>query len=377
MKWSLKLGRVFGIDIFVHLTFVLLLGWVAISHYRRTSSFQGALAGVLFILLVFGIIVLHELGHALVAKRFGVQTRDITLYPIGGVARLEKMPDRPSEELLVAVAGPAVNVAIAAILLVVIEIAGLPLFPAGAEPALEGSLVTRLFWVNVVLALFNLLPAFPRDGGRMLRALLSLRGDPLRATRTAARIGQGLALFLGVLGLLHNPMLVLVALFVWMGAAGEAGAAHDKAALSGLQVHLAMIKDFRVLCTSDSLSSAARALIAGTQDDFPVLDADGGLVGLLTRTRLLEGLASLGADAPVEAVMERRFEVAGPFEMLHDAMIRIQESGGRSVPVIDHGRVVGIVTAENVSDLMLVRDAIEASSKSGAAALRRALPAPR
>ena len=374
MKWSWRLGRLFGIDVFVHATFLILLAWVGMSHYQREGNVHGALAGVAFILAVFGTVVLHEFGHALTARRFGIKTKDITLLPIGGVARLERMPEKPGQELLVALAGPAVNVAIAVVLYVFLKSAGQPLVLADQSIMGGGPFLTKLLWVNVMLAVFNLLPAFPMDGGRALRALLALRGDYVRATRTAAGVGQAMALLLGLLGLFTNPFLVFIALFVWIGAAGEAGAVQTKAALTGLPIQAAMVTDFRVLTANDSLKIASEALLAGSQLDFPVVDESGGIVGVLTRTNLIRGLTTSGPEAVVHTVMTRKFETADPGEMLEGALARLQGSECSSLPVVRHGRVVGIVTPENIGELMMVQDAMRASRQStpGGAKVRTA-----
>jgi Zn-dependent protease len=207
MGWSWRLGRLFGIDVRVHPTFLILLGWVGLSHVATGAGWAAVLGELGFLLLLFGIVVLHELGHALAARRYGIRTRDITLLPFGGIARLERIPEEPGKELVIALAGPAVNVALAAGLFGVMFLASsIDLF---ATPSLfDGELPARLFWVNVWLAAFNMIPAFPMDGGRVLRALLAFRGDYLQATRVAAGIGQGIALLFGLAGLLlPNPLL--------------------------------------------------------------------------------------------------------------------------------------------------------------------------
>jgi Zn-dependent protease/CBS domain-containing protein len=362
MKWSWRLGRLFGIDVFVHATFLILLVWVGLGHYQREGNVDGALAGVAFILAVFGTVVLHELGHALTARRFGVQTKDITLYPIGGVARLERIPEKPIQELLVSLAGPAVNVVLAAVLFAVLRATGQPTSVATGSVVSGEPFLTRLLWVNVTLAGFNLLPAFPMDGGRALRARLALRQDYVQATRTAAGIGQGFALLLGLLGLFSNPFLVFIALFVWIGAAAELGAVQTKAALTGYPVQAAMITHFDLLAADDTLATASEALLAGSQVDFPVVDASGLLVGVLTRSDLIRGLTAGGPSATVETTMTRRFARADPSEMLQGALARLEGSECTCIPVVRSGRVLGILTMENVGELMMLRDAVRASS---------------
>jgi Zn-dependent protease len=228
MTGSWKLGKIAGIDVFVHATFFILVAWVALSAYLPSGSAAAAASGVASILTVFGVVVLHELGHDLVARRFGIATREITLLPIGGISRLERMPEDPRQELQVALAGPAVNVGLAAAAYAALLVLG-----SGAidrMSVMEGSFLARLFSINLSLALFNLLPAFPMDGGRIFRALLALRMDRARATEVAARTGQVMAVLFGVAGLFFfNPLLVLIAFFVWTGAAQEASR-HSRAA---------------------------------------------------------------------------------------------------------------------------------------------------
>ena len=204
MKWSLKLGRILGIDVYVHFTFLLLLGFVSLAHWMTERSLEAALTGLLFFTGLFACVLLHEYGHALAARKYGIATRDITLLPIGGLARLERMPDKPSQELVVALAGPLVNVIIAAGLFLGLTLSG-TWQPLATLTTTNGNLLERLLAVNVFLVLFNLLPAFPMDGGRVLRSLLAMQLDYARATRIAARIGQGMALVFGFIGPLTNP----------------------------------------------------------------------------------------------------------------------------------------------------------------------------
>ena len=215
MKWSWRIGTLAGIDLHIHATFPLILLWVAFSAYLTTGELAGVGRGMLLILSLFGVVVLHELGHALTARRYGISTRDITLLPIGGLARLEKMPDNPWQEMVVAVAGPLVNLVLAAACYLLILLLGITYTPQDVGQ-FGSPLLVNLLWINVALAVFNMIPAFPMDGGRVLRGLLALSMDYVHATRTAAAVGQTVAILFGFVGLLANPFLILIALFVWM-----------------------------------------------------------------------------------------------------------------------------------------------------------------
>ncbi len=366
MKWSWRLFKVAGIGIYVHVTFFLLLIWAGGHAFAAQHRWEDALGDIGFIVTLFLIVVLHELGHALMARRFGIATRDITLLPIGGVARLERMPEDPKQELAVALAGPAVNVALAIVLFI-------PLYVTARLTSLEqvlengGNFFARLLIVNVFLAVFNLLPAFPMDGGRVLRALLAIRMNYARATRIAASIGQGMAFLFGIVGLFGlpggsgNPFLVLIAVFVWMGAAQEANAVEMKSALAGTRVRDVMITSFRTLAPEDTLGRAVEYLLAGYQQDFPVL-SDGRLVGILTRTELINGLARLGGNLPVADAMEKEFSTAGPAELAETVFIRMQTSAARFMPVLENSQLLGILTTENVGEFLMVQAALHNES---------------
>jgi len=353
MKWSWRIGRLAGIDVYMHVTFVILLVWVAASHYLPNHSLSDMVNGLVFVTALFGIVVLHELGHALTARRFGIRTRDINLLPIGGVARLERMPEEPRQELLVALAGPAVNVVLAALLLMVLLPAA-ALSTASELHLVGGPFLSKLLWINVALAGFNLIPAFPMDGGRVLRAGLAMRMDYVRATQLAASVGQGLAFVFGFIGLFSNPFLVFIALFVWMGAADEASMVQMKSALGGIPVSRAMVTDFRTLSADAPLQEATDLVLAGFQQDFPVLD-DGRLVGVLTRSDLLKHLAGSGPQARVAEAMNSQFQTAESSEMLELALMRLNECRCHSIPVVRGGTVVGVLTMENIGELMTIQ----------------------
>lgn len=361
MGWALRIGRIAGIDVYVHATFALLLLWIGFVYYTPRHSLTDALAGLVFILCLFGVVVLHELGHALAARRYGIKTRDITLLPIGGVARLERMPDKPVQELVVALAGPAVNVVLAGLLFVVLVVGRVPLAPAEELATFGGNLVSQLFAANLFLAVFNMLPAFPMDGGRVLRAVLALGMDYVRATRIAAGIGQVMAALFAVVGLLGNPLLLVIALFVWIGAAAEAGAVQFKAGLAGVPVERAMVREFATLAPDDTLRVAANRVLDGFQQDFPVV-ADGSVTGILPRDALLTGLAQAGPDGRVADFMRTDFRTAEPREMVEPVLERLKDGCCPVLPVLRDGTLVGLLTPDNISELVMIREAVRGRS---------------
>jgi Zn-dependent protease len=352
MQWSWTLGNPAGIKLKVHATFVLILAWVALIHAR--GGLGGVVSGLLFVLTLFGCVVLHELGHALVARRFGIGTKDITLLPIGGVARLERMPEEPRQELAVSLAGPAVNVGIAGLLYLWLAVTG-GWQPLGQLSVTGGSFLERVMVVNVFLAAFNLLPAFPMDGGRVLRAFLATRMEYTQATQVAANIGQGFAFLLGFTGLFVNPFLVFIAIFVWIGASQEASMVQIRSALGGIPVNRAMLTHFRIIAPQDSLDHAIELILSGSQQDFPVVEA-GRVVGVLTRTDLLAAVAKRTAGA-VEQVMRKEFQTVDSHEMLEGAFRKLQGCRCQTLPVLYAGELVGLVTADNVGEFLMIQAA--------------------
>jgi Zn-dependent protease/CBS domain-containing protein len=355
-KWSIKLGRFFGIDVYLHFTFLLLLGFVALAQGTAHQSLAAAMDALAFFSALFGCVLLHEFGHALTARRYGVRTRDIILLPIGGVARLERIPDKPAQEFWIAIAGPAVNVAIA-ILIAAGMLLSSGLWPS-AEFALDrGNLAERLLFVNLFLVFFNLLPAFPMDGGRVLRALLALRLDYARATNIAASVGQGMAVLFFLAGLFTAPMLLLIAVFVWMGASQEAGLAQMRSSVSGIPVAQVMLTEFQVLAPTDTLGHVVNVILAGSQQDFPVVE-NAAAVGVLERRDLIQGLKERGPDARVGEIMRTGFPLIDSTEMLEVAVERQRESAFSTVPVMSRGRLVGLLTWENLGEFLLIKSAL-------------------
>jgi Zn-dependent protease/CBS domain-containing protein len=364
MKWSWRVGSIAGIALHVHATFLILLAWLGIREYQTSGSAASAVNGVVFVLAVFATVVLHELGHAFAARRYGIKTRDITLLPIGGVARLERMPREPKQELIVALAGPAVNVVLGALFYLLLRVTGgVPAtLETGAMSAgiLEREFLAQLLAVNIWLVLFNMIPAFPMDGGRVLRAVLAMRnGDYARATERAARVGKFFALLFAIVGffIVGNPLLVFIALFVWLGAAGEAAAAQTTATLDGVPIQALMITDVRTLATRDPLARAVDLILDGFQQDFPVVEGD-VVRGMLTRRRLLKALAESGDQTSVGDVMEREFQQAAPSEPAEVVLARLNNCGCHSLPVIDRGRLLGVLTMDNVGEYVMVQAAL-------------------
>ncbi len=357
MKWQWKLGRFAGIDVYVHATFLLLIGWVGVSHWLEHQSWGEVFNGILFILALFACVVLHEYGHALTARKYGIKTRDITLYPIGGGARLERMPEKPIEELWVALMGPAVNVVIAAGLFAYLFLTN-SLVPLNQLTVASGSFLERLMTVNISLVLFNLIPAFPMDGGRVLRAILAMRMDYVRATQIAASIGQGMAFLLGFWGLFNNPFLLFIAFFVWIGASQEASLVQMKNSISGIPVTRAMMTDFQTLSPRDNLARVVGLVLAGSQHDFPVVDGEGRVIGILERDAFIAALSSQGQSAPVVGVMRGSLPEVDSYEMVESALMRLQESGAKALPVTHLGRLVGLITAENITEFLMIRSAL-------------------
>ncbi|MBC8134561.1 MAG: site-2 protease family protein [Fibrella sp.] len=362
-SWSVRIAKVSGIPIRLHFTFILFLAFIGISGWGR-----GGPAQVGFLLAVFTCVVLHELGHSLVAQRYGYTVRDIVLYPIGGVASIDQTP-RPRHELWIAVAGPAVNVVIATLIFLYMQF----LTPDPAWERLQALAQRGQFSVsgtgylilllasNITLVLFNMLPAFPMDGGRVLRAILAIKIGRTKATRIAAGIGQFIALILGLVGLgvLGNPpyyTLVIIALFVYFGAGQERAAEESRDVMADAPIGDAMMRDFAKLAHGDTLKHAADVLLAGSQQDFPVV-AGGEVVGILSRTQLLRGLARDGDSAYVATFMDRDITFATPNEPLEDYLL--SSHALRRAPVLvrenENSELLGMVTLENAMEFLTLR----------------------
>jgi Zn-dependent protease len=343
--------KILGVPVRLHFTFILLLVFLLfIGVGERQSGWMTAL----YVLALFASVLLHELGHTLVARRYGIRTTEIVMFPIGGVSRPERAP-KAREELWVALSGPLVNLIIAAALLAWVGVQkGFVSLPQLREPT-DANLAERIAIGNLVLFVFNLLPAYPMDGGRILRSFLALRVPEEEATRIAAGAGQALAILMGLVGLLWgNFMLLFVALFVYLGAAHESSAARGRILSTGFPVSAAMITDFRVLQHGDTIRDAGQMLLATSQHDFPVMHGD-AVVGLLTRSALVRAMLTEGPEGYVAGAMDRDFPRVAPEQPLHEVLPQVSAPGSCVLVINAEGRLVGLLTSENVSEFLLLR----------------------
>ncbi len=363
MKWSWRVGRIADVTVYLHATLLILIAWVGYEYYAWRHQAGDVVEAVLFVACFFVIVLLHELGHALAARRYGIRTRDITLMPIGGLARMDALPDKPHQELIVALAGPAVNFLIALLYWGTIS----PISELALTTDLSwggGHFFQKLAWANLAMGVFNLVPAFPMDGGRVLRSILAMRLGANRATRLAVDIGQALAFAFGAVGLYAmNPLWVFIALFVFVGADQELELVKMRSVLSGVPIKRVMITDLRTLAPHDRLDRAIDHTLAGFHQDFPVLEGD-RVVGILTRRGLLTALTRQGQNATVDDVMQREFQTARPAEEADAVFGRLQTSDCRSLPVLDHNRLVGMVTAENLGEFLMIQSALKGKRKA-------------
>lgn len=362
MRRSLTLGYVKGIRISVHWTFLILIAWIAITNFREEKGWGELVLTVCFICSLFVCVILHELGHALTALAFGIRTQSITLLPIGGVAQMDQLPEKPSQELMVALAGPAINLIIAGILYAVISVFGLMPGLMDVLFIKEETFLFSLFGANVVLAVFNLIPAFPMDGGRVFRAILSFRFGRERATGIAAVAGEIIAIgFIGA-GLFYNPFLVFAGIFVYLGAYSEAAFVHSKAVFQRYRVKDLLISDFHAVRPHDKLSDAAKLLLEVQAKDFVVTE-NGTVLGTLTRDDIIRALRKRGTDTPVSDIMDRNF-VSFSAQDRADRVFMESVRGRQSVfPVVDDGNLIGVVDSENLAEFLMINEARIGSRK--------------
>ena len=362
MGGALKIGRVAGIDLKVHWTFFLLLAFFAFAGYQGGGGLANALVTALVIVALFVCVVLHEYGHSLVAQRLGIEIEDITVLPIGGVARLKSLPERPIDEVKIAVAGPLVNVVLAPIFFAVALLLGAG--PLDIANIVEGGnslgqIFAYLGFINVSLVVFNLIPAFPLDGGRVLRGLLATRLGAVRATDISAAIGQFFAAAFFLVGLLGgNFLLALVAVFIFFGASGEAQMVRQHEQTRGLSVSDVMGTKPRTetVTPSHTFGQVLDSVIHGYQEDFPVLDEGGNLVGMLTRDEVMTAAHSPDRYTSVRDLMKTNVPtISSEADLFDDGLRILQQSGLRALPVTENGVLVGMLTIEDVGNATLLR----------------------
>jgi len=357
MRWSLKIAQVAGIGIFVHWTFFLLLAWVVYSYLSVGAGGAVALEGVVFVLAIFACVVLHELGHALMGRHYGVKTRDITLLPIGGVARLESIPEVPMQEFWIAVAGPAVNVVIAAVLFVLLQIGG-DIASAHEVTLVGGPFLLKLALVNVILVLFNMLPAFPMDGGRVLRALLASQMSRVRATHVAASVGQIMAILFGIAGVFTGQwMLLFIAMFVYLGAQAESHMVEVRSLFKGARVRDAMITRFQTLHEDEPIETVVQETTVSHQKNFPVLDGQ-GIAGVLLYRDLLAALAKGDSRVRVGDVMRRDVLLVQDCDPLDRVIDEMQSHGQPLALVQRNGELVGLLSEEHIGQWVMLHSSL-------------------
>ena len=357
MKWSINAGKLFGIQLRIHLTFFLLLLFVFFAVLVERHSVQPALLSALFICTIFACVVIHEIGHSLIARRFGKEPRSITLLPIGGVASVEEMPKKPSQEIAIALIGPFINVVIAAVLFVIagnkVKVELPTLYPETLAAFIGG-----LIGVNIMLAIFNMIPAFPMDGGRVLRSLLALKMDYVRATTWAANIGQAIATFFIFFGIFFNFWLVLIGIFLYLGAGSEKQQVVLQALLAQVPAAEAMTTEYISLRPDDTMATALEHLHHGSQVDFPVI-SDSNIEGILTRDRILASIHTKGLNVPVSEVMDKSFASVEANMGLDQVYRKLLSGNKTAVVVMEQGRLLGIIGLDGISRYFMIKAALK------------------
>ncbi len=357
MKWSLYVGKISGIKILIHWTFLILVLWIVQVQVVEGHGTNEILLNIALLFAVFACIVLHELGHALTAKRYNIKTRNITLLPIGGLAQMESLPEKPLQELFVAVMGPVVNIGISLILFIILKLSDT--FPSSLNNInlTETNFWFQLFSINLFLALFNFIPAFPMDGGRVLRALLSLKFTRVKATRIAAYTGQFIAILFVFFGFSYNPMLVFIGFFIFLGAGAEVKAEETRSALGSIKVSDVLMHHYSILKPDESLSRAVDLLLDGQEHSFIVKEND-EVKGTLSRKEIIEGLSKFGKNIPVERVMQSKVTSLKPGDLLRDIMQKFSDNSEALIPVLEGKKIVGVLDLENISEFVQIQNAL-------------------
>lgn len=363
MKGSLLIAKISGIKIRIHWTFMILIAWIIISEARRGSNAEEVLWTLGFIMAIFFTIILHELGHALTAKQFNFKTRDITLLPIGGVARMDNLPNKPMQEFLVAIMGPMVNLAIAFILFLTIDTSR-DLTEITSDLHINGSnFLFHLYTANIFLALFNLIPAFPMDGGRVLRALLATSMKRAKATRIAAIIGQIIAVGFVFLGLLYNPVLLIIGVFIFIGAQAESTMETTREVLKDIKVGDILMHSYTELQAKEPLSTAV-AMILDSQERAFIIKDDGQLKGTLSKTEVIQGLAKFGNAARIEQAMKTNVIPLQEKDKLSDVIQQYSDGSETLMPVFSGDKLIGVLNLENIYEFVQIQSAMKQSRES-------------
>lgn len=358
MKGSLKIARVAGIKVYLHWTFALLIIYLIVSNYMRGYSAAQIAWSIGFVMSIFITVVLHELGHALTARLYKINTTDITLLPIGGLARLERLPEKPSEELKVALAGPAVNIVLALIARIFIEKPDeASLQEAVSTGVSAGNFLLNFYIVNLWLAIFNLIPAFPMDGGRVLRALLAIRLQRHVATNIAATVGKVLAVGFVIIGLYSNPFLMFIGFFIFLGAQAEAQHVTAQAMLRPYKLKDVIMKEIPALQAGDTVKKAAELLLKGQNKNFVVME-EGKEVGTLGRDEIIRGLAEHGEQESVRNIMNSQLLILSGEIPLEQAYMQMSQKKPPLLLVKSNGVLEGVVDHENIVEFILLQKAV-------------------
>lgn len=358
MKGSFKLGNIAGIGIFIHWSFTLLIAYIVYSNYRAGHNAEQIMWAVIFILSIFVTVFLHELGHALAAKKYNIKTNDITILPIGGLARLERIPEKPKEELIVAIAGPAVNITLALItglFITLPEIKELTIQLSGGVN--QSNFFLNFFIVNIWLALFNLIPAFPMDGGRVLRALLAMKFERHIATKIAARIGQLLAVGFIIIGFYNNPFLIFIGLFIILGAQGEVEMTQAGFILRGVFVKDIVMKQYETIDENDIVENAVKKLLNGQCKNF-LVTSHNNPVGSLSRDEIIEALSNNGNRTTIDTVMNKNTLRLNSNEPIDEAYQKLIANKNGLATVYDGQQFVGVLDTDNILEFIMIKNAL-------------------
>mgnify|MGYP006279150497 CR=1 FL=1 len=359
MKYSLTLGRPFGIRISVHWTFLLIIAWIVFIDLQQGLGLGAIIYSVLFVFSIFFCVVLHELSHSLTARRYGIPTRSITLLPIGGVADLEKMPEDPRQELVVSVAGPLLNLAIALFLWILLSTSGnLNLEAENFRVINKSNFLVILMFANLMLAVFNLIPAFPMDGGRVFRSLLAMRLPRDQATMVAMNIGKVFAFFIAIWGLYTNPFLIFIAIFIYIGAQREYEMVKYSTVLSGYTVEQVLMHEYTPLHPHDPLKRAVEILLDGPEQRFIITDNE-KVVGILTRNDIIQGLMKYDENTEVKKIMNTDVTVFSINTSLEQAYEKMRNQQITMAPVVENEKLKGLIDMDNLNEFIMVRTAMK------------------